>query len=221
MTHHLHSEADAAWKEMHKVMYSHQLDYDQQLAAFLKEMETNLSNMRDQVWVAVHTLAENEGHCGATALQVLNLLQQIPVDILFQAQIPLTITYCPESSVYRRWCPKQGRVSPLCKEVRASQTLTKVLGGSPTNQMRKWTIPHLQLSPTTLQGQVGCGAPEIDHSAMPKVLPLSAASDQALPGPRSLKTARKQAANPNSPMRRRTPPVKMRTWRLARVKLRF
>ena len=27
-THHLCSEVDAAWKEMHKVMYNHQLDYD-------------------------------------------------------------------------------------------------------------------------------------------------------------------------------------------------
>ena len=28
MTCHLHSEADAAWKEMHKGMYNHQLEYD-------------------------------------------------------------------------------------------------------------------------------------------------------------------------------------------------
>ena len=27
-TRHLHSKADAAWKEMHEVMYNHQLDYD-------------------------------------------------------------------------------------------------------------------------------------------------------------------------------------------------
>ena len=95
-------------------------------------MEANLSNMRDQVWAAVCALAENEGFtfndCLSLALQVLNLLLQIPMDILFQAQIPLTITYCPESSIYRRWHPEQGGVSPLCKEVRASQTLTKVLG---------------------------------------------------------------------------------------------
>ena len=60
-THRLHSEADAAWKEMHEVMYNHQLNYDQQLTTFLKEAETTLNNMRDQVWVAVHNLAENEG----------------------------------------------------------------------------------------------------------------------------------------------------------------
>ena len=29
MTHRLRSEADATWKKMHKVMYNHQLKYDQ------------------------------------------------------------------------------------------------------------------------------------------------------------------------------------------------
>ena len=29
MTRHLCSEADATWKEMHEVMYNHELDYDQ------------------------------------------------------------------------------------------------------------------------------------------------------------------------------------------------
>ena len=62
-------------------------------------------------------------------LQVLNLLPQIPIDISFQTQIPLTIAYCLESSIYRRWCPERGGVSPLHKEVRASCTLSKVLGG--------------------------------------------------------------------------------------------
>ena len=96
-------------------------------------METTLNDMRDQVWVAICALAENEvitfNDCLGLTLQVLNLLPQIPVDILFQTQIPLTITYCPESSIYRRWHPEQGGVSPLCKEVRASHTLSKVLDG--------------------------------------------------------------------------------------------
>ena len=98
------------------------------------ETETTLNNMRDQVWVTIRTLAENEGitfnDCLGLTLQILNLLSQIPVDVSFQTQIPLTITYCLESSVYRRWCPKQGGVSPLHKEVRASRTLSKVLGGA-------------------------------------------------------------------------------------------
>ena len=40
MTHHPCSEADAAWKEMHEVMYNHQLQYDQRLATFLMETKT-------------------------------------------------------------------------------------------------------------------------------------------------------------------------------------
>ena len=62
-------------------------------------------------------------------LQVLNLLPQIPIDILFQTEIPLTIAYCPKSSIYRRWHPEQDGVSPLHKEIRVSCTLSKVLGG--------------------------------------------------------------------------------------------
>ena len=133
MTHHLHSEADTVWKKMHEVMYNHQLQYDRQLSTFLMDMEMTLNNMRGKIWATIHALAENEGitfdACLGLVLQVLNLLLQIPIDISFQTQIPLTITYCPESSICRRWCLKQGGVSPLHKEVRASCTLSKVLGG--------------------------------------------------------------------------------------------
>ena len=45
MTRRLHSEANAAWKEMHEVMYNHQLQYDQQLTTFLTDTETALNNM--------------------------------------------------------------------------------------------------------------------------------------------------------------------------------
>ena len=125
---------DVMWKEMHEVMYNHQLQYNRQLSAFLTDMETTLNNMRGDIWTAIHTLEENKGitfdACLGLTLQVLNLLLQIPVDILSQTQIPLTITYCLESSVYRRWHPEQGGVLPLHKEVRASRTLSKVLGGA-------------------------------------------------------------------------------------------
>ena len=131
-THRLHSEADAAWKEMHEIMYNHQLHYDCQLSAFLMDREITLNNMRDEVLAAIHTLAENEGitfdACLGLTLQVLNLLPQIPMDVSFQTQILFTIAYCPESSLNRRWWPEQGGVLPLHKEVRASHTLSKVLG---------------------------------------------------------------------------------------------
>ena len=44
-THRLCSEADAAWKEMHEVMYNHQLQYDEWLATFLMEAEMALNDM--------------------------------------------------------------------------------------------------------------------------------------------------------------------------------
>ena len=160
MTRHLHSEADAAWKKMHEVMYNHQLEYDWQLTNFLKEVETMLATMRDQIWTAVHALTESKGmtfeDCLSLTLHILLLLPQIPMDVSYQMQIPLTIAYCPESSIYRRWHSKQGGVSPLHKEVRASLTLTKVLGG--VNHQESKGVDHAP-SPAISKGSVGLGGP--------------------------------------------------------------
>ena len=57
MTRHLCSQADPTWKEMYKVMYNHQLDYDHQLSTFLADAKTTLNNMRDKVWAATIALA--------------------------------------------------------------------------------------------------------------------------------------------------------------------
>ena len=118
---HLHSEADAAWKKMHELMYNHQLEYDRWLSNFLKEVEATLANMRDRIWTAIHALADGEGmtfeDCLKLSLRILPLLPHIPVDVSYETQIPLIITYCPESSVYRRWDIDHGRVSPFHKEV--------------------------------------------------------------------------------------------------------
>ena len=127
-THRLCSEADMAWKEMHEVMYNHQLHYDGQLATFLIDAEKALSDMHGEVWDTICTLVESESimydACLGLALQVLNWLLQIPIDISFHLQISLTIAYCSESSTYRKWCPKQGGILPLCKEIRASCILS-------------------------------------------------------------------------------------------------
>ena len=124
------------------------------------EMETTLNNMKNQVWVTIRTLAKNEGitfnNCLGLAQQVLNLLPQILVDISFQTQIPLTIAYCLEFSIYRRWCPKQGSVSPLCKEVRASHTLSKVLGGTTCQPSEGMNRPP---SPAASDNSTGSGGP--------------------------------------------------------------
>ena len=156
----LHSKADATWKKMHEVMYNHQLEYDWQLTDFLKEAEMTLTNMRDQIWTTVCTLAESEGmtfkDCLNLMLHIL-LLLQIPVDVSYQMQIPLTIAYCPESLVYRKWHFKQGRVSPLNKEVRASRTLTKVLGVVHHQESEGVDCAS---SPTVSEGSVGLGGPQ-------------------------------------------------------------
>ena len=114
--------------------------------------------MRDQIWTAICTLAESEGitfkDCLSLVLHILLLLLQIPMDVSFQTQIPLTIAYCPESSVYRRWHSEQGGVSPLHEEVRASWTLTKVLGGVHCQGSEAMDCPP---SPTASEGSVGSG----------------------------------------------------------------
>ena len=128
----LRSEADVAWKKMHELMYNHQLEYERWLSNFLKEVEVTLANMRDQIWTAIHTLADGEGmtfeDCLKLSLYILPLLLHVPVDVSYETQIPLIIAYCPESSIYRRWDADHGRVSPFRKEVQASRTLTKELG---------------------------------------------------------------------------------------------
>ena len=86
-----------AWKEMHEVMYNHQLHYDGQLATFLTDAKMALSDMQGEVWDAIRALAESEGitfdACLGLTLQVLNLFLQIPNDISFHMQILLTIAY--------------------------------------------------------------------------------------------------------------------------------
>ena len=157
-THRLHLEADVAWKEMHEVMYNHQLHYDGQLATFLTDTEMALNDMCGKVWDAICALAESESitydACMGLTLQVLNLLPQIPIDISFHTQIPLTIAYCPESSIYRKWHSKQGGVSPLHKEIRASHTLSKVLGGVTHQPCESMGRPP---SPTPLDHSMGSG----------------------------------------------------------------
>ena len=141
---------------MHEVMYNHQLQYDGQLATFLADAKKALNDMCGKVWDAIHTLAESESimydACLGLALQVLNLLLQIPINILFHTQIPLTIIYCLESSIYRKWHPKQGGILPLCKEIRVSHILSKVLDRVTCQQSESTGRPP---SPTPSDHSVG------------------------------------------------------------------
>ena len=183
-THNLCSEADVAWKEMHEVMYNHQLQYDGQLAMFLTDTKKALNDMRGKVWDAICTLAESENimydACLGLTVQVLNLLPQIPIDISFQTQIPLTITYCLESSIYSKWCPEQGSILPLRKEIRASRILSKVLGRVTCQPSESLGRPPLLLLQTAPWVPVGHRALGIQLVAMHEAPLLHAANDQAL-----------------------------------------
>ena len=182
---HLRSKADAAWKKMHEVMYNHQLEYNRWLSDFLKEAEAMLANMRDLIWTVICALTESEGitfeDCLSLALRILPLLPQIPMDISYEMQIPLTIAYCLESSVYRRWHPKQGGVSPFRKEVRASRTLTKVLGGVHHQDSEGADRPP---SPAASEGSVGSGGSQCSrapHTTVDRGLLITTSPTRRMP----------------------------------------
>ena len=126
-------------------------------------------------------------------------------------QIPLIIACCLESSVYRRWHPEQSGISPLYQEIRASHTLSKVLG----------RVTHQ----TTLWVPADHWALDIELIAGHKVSVLLAANNQALwvqqPAvipfiSKPPKTGRCRAASLISPkarelvLRKRTMPRKVR-----------
>ena len=223
MTRRLHSEADAAWKKMYEVMYNHQLEYNWQLSNFLKEVEATLANIRDQIWTAIRTLMESKGmtfkDCLSLMLHILPLLLQIPMDISYEMQIPLTIAYCLKSSVYRRWHPKQGGVSPFHKEVRASWTLIKVLGRVHRQDSKGADhTPSLAASEgsTGLGRSRGSRAQSCSH-ARSITSHRSQRSGSTLS--QATNKAGNPAVNPSSPAWRRTPLAKMSMWRFERMML--
>ena len=57
-----------------------------------------------KIWECICQLTDAEGAspnaCLGLALQVLNKLPIIPIDLTFSTQIPMIMGYCPESCVY-------------------------------------------------------------------------------------------------------------------------
>ena len=142
-------------------------------------------------------------------------------------QIPLTITYCPESTVYKIWHQEQGGVSPLCKEIRASHTLSKVLGGVTHQPGGVGTTPHLQLLLTTPWDQAGHWVLHTDLVAMSGIYPPPTAGSQALLAPwenttpfapRRLMMAKCQATSPSPPTLRVRVTQRTTTSKTARVR---
>ena len=111
------SEADAAWKKMHEVMYNHQLEYDRWLSNFLKEVEAMLANMRDQIWTAVRALMESEGMTFDDCLSLtLHILPPAPTDSCgCLVQDAYTAHYCLLPRVFglQKMAPRTRQSVPL------------------------------------------------------------------------------------------------------------
>ena len=103
----LHVEANQAWKDANEVIFSHLLQYDTQLAAFICAAEGTLQAKHDEIWRHVHSLTDtaNIPHriCLPLALQILDQLPAIPWDLSYHTDIPLMFTYGPESYDFQTW----------------------------------------------------------------------------------------------------------------------
>ena len=105
--HRLCTKANQAWKDANKVIFSHLLRYDSQLAAFISTAEGTLQAKCDEIWRCIHSLADtaNIPHtiCLPLALQTLDQLPPIPWDLSYHAGIALMFTYGPESYNFQTW----------------------------------------------------------------------------------------------------------------------
>ena len=62
--------------------------------------------------------------CLGLALQVLNKLPTIPIDLSYCTPIPMMLAYGPELYAYQTWCEDGGETSALSWDARASYILT-------------------------------------------------------------------------------------------------
>ena len=85
--HQFHAEADQAWKDTNDIIFSHQLKYDAQLAAFITTAEGTLQAKQDEIWSHIHSIMEAAGlpnkACLSLALQILEKLPTLPLDLSF------------------------------------------------------------------------------------------------------------------------------------------
>ena len=105
--HQFHAEANQAWKDTNDIIFSHQLKYDAHLAAFITTAKGMLQAKREEIWSCVHSIAEvaalpNKA-CLTLALQILDKLPTLPLDLSYRAPIPRMLAYCPESYAFQAW----------------------------------------------------------------------------------------------------------------------
>ena len=122
------AKADKAWKDINDLVFNHQLHYDGELLAFISNAERTLWGKWDKVWGHIHKLTGITGvphdTCLSLALQVLNKLPTMPIDLSYCMPIPMILAYGPESYDYQTWHEDRGETSALSRDARASHILT-------------------------------------------------------------------------------------------------
>ena len=91
----LHTKADKAWKDTKDLVFNHQLRYNGELLAFISNAKITLQEKWDDIWGCVHKLADVAGvphdTCQSLALQVLNKLPTVPIDLSYHTLIPMML----------------------------------------------------------------------------------------------------------------------------------
>ena len=126
-----HAKANQAWKDTNDVIFSHQLKYDAQLAAFITTAEGTLQAKQDEIWSHVHSIMEAAGlpnkACLSLALQILEKLPTLPLDLSYRTAIPRKLAYCPESYAFQAWSTTADRDYWLDNRARAASMLSSKL----------------------------------------------------------------------------------------------
>ena len=103
----LHEEANKPWKDANDIIFSHLLKYDSELATFLTSADDTLRNKCEEILSHVHSLIETTNispQAGLSlALQVLNLLPNIPWDLSYCVGIPMMFVYGQELYELQSW----------------------------------------------------------------------------------------------------------------------
>ena len=121
------TKADKAWKDTNDLVFNHQLCYDGELLAFIFSAERTLQEKWDKVWGHIRKLTDVAGvphdTCLSLALQVLNKLPTILIDLSYCTLIPLMLAYGLESYTYQTWCKEGGETCTLSRDARGSHIL--------------------------------------------------------------------------------------------------
>ena len=103
--HQFHMGANQAWKDTKDVIFSHQLKYEAQLAAFITTVEGTLQAKWDEIWSHIHSITEAAGlpnkACLSLALQILDKLPTLPLDLSYHTAILRMLAYWPESYAFQ------------------------------------------------------------------------------------------------------------------------